>query len=180
MDNLNAIVAEVNGGLDATNIPDLGVLGAYRTILDFKASQGSMSGGAGTFLPISGSMGISGTAGTSPPLIYLAAADFTVAGRTTKLRVRAQILTDNAAPGITYTFGLYPLTAVSAASPTASAGAVVAGSTAAIASPPASSLREASSGDFNLPADGYYALGIATGGASSEVSVTAQLQLRHV
>jgi hypothetical protein len=186
MDNLNAIAAVVNGDLDATNIPDLAILGAYRTILSFPlVSQGAMAtGGAAPFLPSGSAMTHgTGTAGT-PPMIYLAAADYAVTGKTTKLRVRGQMFTDNggAHTGVTYTFGLYALAAASGSTPgVVTSGAVIAGSTVAIANPGASAAFQGSSGDFNLPADGYYALGVATSATPvHEGRWAAQLQLRHV
>jgi uncharacterized membrane protein len=96
-------------------------------------------------------------------LIRLESADYAVTGKTTKLRVRVNLATLTAAYAGTYTAGLYPVTAVSFSSgnPTYTVGAVISGSTAAIAAPSADSLVEADSGAFTIPADGYYVMAVA-------------------
>lgn len=116
------------------------------------------------------------------PALYLDDADYSIPGRTTKLRVRAQVSTNATQPTITFTFGLYPVTFAGAADtlvPTL--GTVVPGSTVAIASPAASTTTPGNSGDFTFPSDGLYALGVVTsaGLTNNNMSLlTAQLQ-RH-
>lgn len=112
-------------------------------------------------------------------LTRIEAADYAVSGRTTKLRVRATVVTDAVASAITFTCGLHPINAPSAGN--WQFGAAVAGSTAAIASPAANSLNEADSGDFNIPADGYYGLAIVKSGAGTatfDAMMNIQLQQR--
>lgn len=128
----------------------------------------------------------SGGAGTAvPDQFYFATGDYTVAGLTQKLRVRAQCVTNATAPTVTITFGLYPITASAGASGqlTFTIGAVVSGSTVAFVTPSASTQNQNNSGDFTVPADGYYALGYVGSGtqaANSAVGLTAQLQTRNV
>jgi hypothetical protein len=120
----------------------------------------------------------------SPDLFYFDDADYTVAGLTRKLRLRAQVAANATQPVLTFTFGLYPITiAGSADKLTFSLGTVVASSTVAIASPAASTVTSGVNSDFTIPADGSYALGVVTSAGmtnNSAVAVYAQLQLRHV
>jgi hypothetical protein len=86
--------------------------GSYRTILDCSGSH-TAARVAGLYALSQGQpLAISGT-GTLYPLntIYLAAADYpTVDGLVAKLRIRAQLYTNDVAPTGNYTFGLYPIT----------------------------------------------------------------------
>jgi hypothetical protein len=106
------------------------------------------------------------TAGAGDPVMdfhYLDADDFTVTGKNTRLRVRGTVCTNATQPLITFTFGLYPITFAGAADAlTATRGAVVTSSTAAVASPAASSAVTVASSDFAVPGDGVYALGVQT------------------
>ena len=124
-----------------------------------------------------------GLAHLVPPLVYLNSADYAVSGKTTRLRVRAEVTTNATAPGITFTYGLYPVTFGGTIDQTApGAGVVVSGSTAAIASPPASNAVAAASSDFAFPATGMYALAVLTNGTlanNSYAILTATLQIRH-
>jgi hypothetical protein len=115
--------------------------------------------------------------------IYFDDADFTVASKTQRLRVRAQVWTNGTAPGITFTTGLYPVTVVGGADAlNAIPGTVVTGSTVAIASPVINSITQGNSGDFTAPTDGQYMFACLTSGTianNAAVVVTAQLQTRH-
>lgn len=122
--------------------------------------------------------------GPPPPLFYLDDADFSISNKTQKLRVRAQVLTNATAPARTFTVGLYPVTCAGAADElTFTLGTVVPGSAVAIASPSASSVTQGNSGDFTIPSDGAFALGVTTSGAPATSSVQliyGYLQTRHV
>lgn len=119
-----------------------------------------------------------------PDTTYLDAADYTVAGKTTKLRVRAQVNPNATKPAIKFTFGLYPLTITGIADALqGTLGTVISGSTVAINEPAASTLVQGNSGDFEVPATGTYMLGVVTSGTltnNSAVFCSAQLQMRHV
>lgn len=116
--------------------------------------------------------------------IYLASTDYTVAGKTTKLRVRGVVSENTVTAAITFTFGLYPVTFAGVADTlTATLGTVVASSTAAISSPATSASTTATSSDISLPSDGHYALGVVLSGtvtAQSAVMLSATLDMRHV
>lgn len=132
---------------------------------------------------------ISGT-GTLYPLavIQIVAADFpTVNGLAPKLRIRAQLYTNDTPPTGNVTFGLHPITR-----PATSGGAglciytigtVVTGSNGATFTAPAADLLGSAVGaDFALPADGPYVIGVvttATVATNAHIHMSAQLQLRN-
>lgn len=113
-------------------------------------------------------------------------ADFTAGPRTTKYRIRASLATNAVAPGITLTFGLYPLTlapGASSAANTYTLGTVVSGSTVAFASQAANTDASNVSSDFTAPAAGRYVLAVAYSGTSAAGATQdwgADLQVRQV
>jgi hypothetical protein len=121
-----------------------------------------------------------------PQLLYFDDADHAVPGLTRKLRVRAQVLPNATAPGIiTYTVGLHNVSASAGGADVKSytLAAAVSGSTVAFVNPTASTPAQNVSGDFAVPADGYYVLGVVTSAAvanNSAVHISAQLQVRNV
>lgn len=161
----------------------------YNTVLDIAGSHiaGKVAGtyalaygdplavsGVGTLYPI----GIIQITGSDYPMIN---------GKSTKLRIRANLFTNDVAPTGNFTFGFYPITR-----PATSGGAglciftlgtVVPGSNGATFTTPAADLQlTAISADFSLPADGFYCVGVVTTGtiaANAHVHVTAQLQMRN-
>lgn len=160
----------------------------YRTILDSSGSHtaarvaGTYGFGQGDALAISGT-------GTLYPLdsIFLAATDYpSIDGKTVKLRVRAQLYTNDVAPTGNFTIGLHPITrpATSGAAGLCiyTIGAAIANSTVLFTAPAADSLLSGASVDFAFPADGHYVLGLVTTGviaASAHVHLSAALQLHH-
>jgi hypothetical protein len=158
----------------------------YRTIL---AASGSHIAGkvAGTYAMGCGDpLAVSGT-GTLYPivLIYIAAADFPCfSDEKPRLRIRSQIAVNDVAPTGNYTVGLYPVTRPATSGAAGlniyTLGTVVVGSNTATATTPAAdSLTSLVSDPFDIPADGFYALGVvttATVAASSLVHINAQLQ----
>ncbi len=162
---------------------------SYRTLLQAAGSHIAAQV-AGTYgIPNGNPLAVSGT-GTLYPLatINIVAADFpTVNGLAPKLRIRAQLYTNDVAPTGNFTFGLYPITR-----PTTSGaagvciytlGTVVSGSNGAtFTTPAADGLLSAVGADFALPSDGHYVLGVvttATVATSSHVHVNAVLQMRN-
>ncbi len=121
-------------------------------------------------------------------VIQLVAADYpSVNGFAPKLRIRAQLFTNDVAPTGNYTFGLYPITR-----PATSGGAglciytigtVIAGSDGATFTTPAADLLGSAVGsDFTFPADGPYIIGVvttATVAANGLVHMNAHLQIRN-
>jgi hypothetical protein len=84
---------------------------------------------------------------------------------------------------VTLTAGLFPVSSVtgSAGAISATMGAVTAGSTVAFASPSASTVNHGNSGDFTIPANGHYTLGLTLSGnpaVNSHISIAMQLQQR--
>ena len=119
--------------------------------------------------------------GVGLALIYFDDADYTIASKTQKLRIRAQQATIGTGPGTTLTVGLYGVTAISGGVFTVAT--VTTGSTVAFASTAANTLAQANSGDFTIPADGYYIVGVANSGTtagSSAHDLHFQLQTRWV
>lgn len=117
-----------------------------------------------------------------PSLFYFAKADYEVAGKTQKLRLRAQVAANGTKPTIKFTFGLYPVTVAGEADIfRINTGTVVSGSTVEISEPAASTVTQKAGEDFTIPADGAYALGVVTSATltnNSAVQFTAQLQTR--
>lgn len=162
---------------------------SYRTILDCSGSH-TAAKVAGTYALGQGDPLAVGGTGTLYPLnsIFIAAADFpTVNGLAPKLRIRAQLYTNDVAPTGNFTFGLYPITRPGTSGGAGvcifTLGTVVTGSNgASFATPVADSLLNAVSSDFALPADGHYVIAVvttATVAASSHVHASASLQLRN-
>jgi hypothetical protein len=118
---------------------------------------------------------------------YLNPADYeqsSINKRTVKYRVLGFLATNAVAPAITFTVGLYPVSAVAGAEKVVSVtlGTVVSGSTVAFASPAKETLGQAYSTVITAPAAGYYALGVAVSGsaaAKSSVAVRAILQMHQ-
>lgn len=97
-----------------------------------------------------------GTSNTFPDLFVFNSADWPDLA---SMSLSVSLAT-NAAQTATLTFGLYPATIGGATtSPSWTLGAVVSGSTVAFATPGTTPVRN-TSGDFALPADGAYVIGV--------------------
>lgn len=158
----------------------------YRNI-QFASGVFPASGGATTVLlstsPPQAVQAVAAAAGAKFSAFYLDPADFAVSGKTTVLRLRQTIITNATAPAVTFTAGLYPIATWGGAAgvePTiATIGAVVSGSTAAIASPAASAAATpVVSTEFTFPAAGWYALGVAQSGSPAGANTLGQIQLQ--
>jgi hypothetical protein len=198
VNDLNAILDDIysraNGGLDETNVPNLAA--AFTTYKRLERANGQISGQpTGTYLMNPHPFASGGTdpapgASTAYPAdfaIELDPAIYNANSRTTKLRLQLTAFTNAVAPAITFTVGLYPIATyggASAAAPLiATLGAVVSGSTAAVASPAAAGRTPGVGADFNFPAAGAYVIAVAVSGASAANSLTqlvAQLEMRQV
>ena len=162
---------------------------SYRTISHVSGSHtaGRVAGtyGLGQGHPLA----ISGTGILYPlNLIHIVQADIpTINGLPTKLRIRAQLYTNDVAPSGNYTFGLYPVTRPATSGGAGlciyTLGSVVNGSNGASFTNPAADLMgNAVSADFSLPADGVYCIGVvttATVAANAHMHMVAQLQMRN-
>lgn len=180
------LVAGTVGDSDLTS-PNNSV---YKVLMDRRGTLAA-DVGAGTYFLIPFSVNnaspatyTAGGAPNVPEIFYLDDADYLVAEKTTKLRVRAQVATNGTAPTQTFTVGLYPVTFSGAADNLVyTAGTVVSGSTVALATFSANAIKDGNSGDFTFPADGAYALAVVTNGTltnNSAVMVQATLQVRNV
>lgn len=150
---------------------------------DAHSSSGTYGGTAtGATLKVDGSSATS----SAIRVFYFDDADFTVSNKTQKLRLRAQCLTNATTPsGLTYTAGLYPITAVAGGADALvyTAGTVVTGSTIPFGSLTASTRTQSVTTGFTIPADGYYALLVAASGATTadaRISISMQLQSTYV
>ena len=164
-------------------------LAVYSTLLDCSGSH-IAARVAGTYAIGQGDpLAISGT-GTLYPIktINIVAADYAAAGSLpARLRIRAQLYTNDVAPTGNYTFGLYPITRPATSGAAGqniyTLGTVVPGSDGAVFTAPAADLLGgAVSADFPLPADGHYVIGVRTTtavAASAHVHVSAQLQCHN-
>jgi hypothetical protein len=162
---------------------------AYTTLLNVAGSH-TAAKVAGTYAIGYGDPLAVGGTGTLYPLgvLQIVAADLpTINGITTKLRIRAQLYTNDVAPTGNFTFGLYPITRPGTSGGAGlciyTLGTVVSGSNGATFTTPAADLLGSAVGsDFALPADGPYVIAVvttATIATSAHVHVNAQLQVRN-
>lgn len=121
-------------------------------------------------------------------VIYLDPAAYPTSGTyNPKLRITGNVAVNDAAPGVTISIGLYPLTrpGTSGASGNVifTVGTVVSGSNATFTTPAADSSTSATGTSFSIPSAGFYALGVrlsaGTGivAANSTSLVNSRLQL---
>ena len=171
--------AAITGPKLATSIDPTG---AYTTYKHLRAATATISSGIAANTYGMAETQPSGQAATATVVgvWYFDPADYTVVGRSTKLRVKANLSVLNVtATGVNFVVGLYPVTAIATAALTV--GAVVSGSTVTFTAPAGNSLNNGVSGDFDPPAAGYYLFGVATSGASgSGVTCRADLGVHQV
>lgn len=164
----------------------------YRQLQSFATMEFAL-GAAGTYIsPCSHSGSVAATSptlvGSSVTAFYLDPTDYLAGTRTTKYRIRAQLITNVVAPAANFTVGLYPATAFSGAASgqkpiISSIGAVTSGSTVAFTAPPAGAALAQTSGDFNAPAANFYVIGFALSAvmaAGSTFTLMGDLQMRQV
>lgn len=179
----------VNGAnLDYGNIAAV-VDSYYKTVKDVAVQSAGLTAATYVF-GAQGNAGISGLVLPSAGLaglgtFYLDSSMFPSGTRTPKLRVSANWLTNNVAPAVTYTYGLYQVTATAGGGATNSItlSAVVASSTVTNATPGANIGNFAVSGDISFPTTGHYVLGVVVSGTeatNAAVIHRAALQFRAV
>lgn len=179
-DGINNQFPVVEADIQSTNNPVFKTLLVANSVTQQSLAAGTYALGFGSQIddPSPVSLGAEQIA-----VIYLDDADYAVSSLTAKLRVRAQVSTNGTVPAITFTFGLRPVTFSGAGDVlNATLGAVVASSTVAIASPPANTVTGGVSSEFNVPADGIYALGVLTSATltnNATCLLSAQLQTRN-
>jgi len=185
-----------NNLLDSSNkVTDTGLASpnnsAYRSLLTaqsiFRSEQA-----AGTYAIGIGNSGNNVASGVNLivgsvggiPSIYFSSSDLEVAGKTQKLRIRAQAAVNATKPTIKFTVGLYPITVAGGVNELKiTLGTVVSGSIVEINEPAASTVTQVVNSDFTIPVNGAYVLGVVTSGtltAGSTLELAAQLQTRSV
>jgi hypothetical protein len=176
-------ILRVNSGATAL---EYGVLGEYRTLHQAAGSH-TAARVADTYHLGHGDVAGTGNQADAFNIIYIDNADYTTAGVENKLRVLATLHVNNVAPTGNYTIGLHPVTRPGSSGGAGACiytiGAAVAGSTVTFTTPAADSSNQGNSGDFAMPADGYYILGMvstATVAGSSHLHITAHLQIHRV
>lgn len=140
---------------------------------------------SGESFSATGPSGDAPTLAAPPPIFYLNSADYAVAGKTTKLRVRGTVATNNYAPAVTFTFALCPLGSIAGGAGAISftLGTLVSGSDVSLVTPAANSAGSATGTDFDFPSSGPYMLAVAVTGTMTLLAVTsvhAHLQVRNV
>lgn len=165
--------------------PGTDLPGAYRKLVDWRPLVFTdASSGIVFYLVQNGGLGAT-TTGVTSSIVHLDPADYALPGMDTKYRVKAVCMTNGTAPAVTFTAGLYPITAVGGAADvsTLTGGTVTTGSTVAFASPAANTPSVGNSGDFAAPAAGFFALGVLLSGtpaADARGVVSATLEVRNV
>lgn len=180
-----------NSKLNAENdLEDSGIASpnnsAYRTLLSGQQMIAADAAAATYIIARSGGATAPASGGepVNPSFFYFDDADYTVPGKTQKLRLRVQVAANATKPALKFTFGLYPMTVAGGADAiTTTLGTVVSGSATEVNEPAASTVTSAVSSDFTIPSDGAYILGVVTSATltnNSKVIVSAQLQTRSV
>lgn len=136
------------------------------------------------FLQESSTMGAPATALNAPfhlRVIPIKASDYAIAGQTTSLRIVGLIGANATAPGINFTFHLYPATIAGAANQLTMGTGTSAGNVA-INTPAASTITRGDSANITFPADGAYIPAVVTSGTlatNSAVSIHYFLQVKN-
>lgn len=178
----------LNGGnLDEANVPNLSAaFTTYKLIsmrmtglLSAAAPSGNYALGHET-LTNTGFVGVM----NAYHLINLNSTLFLANARATKYRLVTGLITNNTAPGITFTPSLQQVTAVGGAgAPVVTAASLVTGSNAGvITTPPLGSLSTGDSGDFTA-GSGLFAIVVVTSGTlatNAQVTLSAELYMRQV
>lgn len=155
----------------------------YAPVLPWRGGQ-LVSAVLATYVLLPASVTAAANNPSTIAMAYLDPADWPGIG-TLAYRLSAVLATNATAPTVSFTYGLYPITAVAGGANvnTMTLGTVVTGSTVLFATPAASTQFQANSGDFTPPVAGYYCLAMAcsgTGAANSAVALGANLQRRRV
>lgn len=118
------------------------------------------------------------------PYFYFDDEDYKVTNKTQKLRLRAQAACNATKAAINFVVRLYPITVAGGVDElTLTLGTAVAGSDVELTEPAASSITQKNSGEFSIPVDGAYCLGVQTNATltnNSAVLISAQLQTKSV
>jgi hypothetical protein len=155
--------------------------GSYTMWKPFLRGLGTIpaSTGAGTYGLSPTRPSAAAVTATTSGVFLFDPADYTVSGRTTKIRVLGTISTLTAtAPGVAIGIGIVPVTAITAGVLTAGAGV-----TTNTVTPAGNTLNFVVAPEVNAPAAGFYVLVATTAGTTavgSSIEISAQLEVRQV
>lgn len=143
--------------------------------------------GANDYIVQTNGLVSTGAASGSIAFLYIDPDDWSVAGRTTKLRIRAACGVNDTAPAQTVILGLHAVTnitgGVNVANPNIS-GTPVVGTTITFTTPAANSeSAQTYTSDIDLPAEGWYVMAVNSSGAfaaNSAVVMPFVVQIRNV
>lgn len=168
----------------ATAVKPATLKGEYRTITE---AQGIYIGTlvAGNYSMAPNAMNPSGGGGNGSFVFPVVPTDYAISGLTAQFRVRGVVASNSTSPACNFTFGMYPISAVSGSAGQflTTLGTVVPGSTAAAGNPGAAAGAFAVGADFTPPASGLYCLGVLTSGTiatNSNGIVYIRLEVHHV
>jgi hypothetical protein len=177
----------INGAhLDSTTNLAASVFSPYLTIAQSSGPTPTLQA-ANTFYydaDVASTASASGVAGNIP-FIPFDPADYTLGGRTLKLRLEVISYVSGTVGTRTFTWGLYPLSSVAGGAnqlaPTL--GSVTAGSTVVRANPVDATIYRDVGSDFTPPVAGTYIIGFTTTGSqpsTSQIQSDVRLQARWV
>lgn len=167
--------------LDASNL-SASYFAPYRTL--FSGTGAVSPAAAGNYFLVSTSgdhhtqVANIGTTDLGPVVVGLDPADYAIAGRTPKLRLRTLALTNSVSTGINFTFSLNPL---SASGSVISVGSAV--TTITKNAPATSSVFVDTTADFSIPSAGFYGFVVNYSGAmavNSQMNLTWCLQVHWI
>lgn len=163
---------------------------AYRPVFESRQIFSNEAGGVagpftmgGTSSPVETEANLVAATPRSAAFFYFAKADYEVAGKTQKLRLRAQAAVNATKPTIKFTIALVSLTVAGGANELKLIHGGVVGSSVEFNEPTASTISQVAGSDLTIPSDGIYALRVITSAklnANSAVLLSAQLQTRSV
>lgn len=187
----------LNGGsITDTNIQAAGLTdtslasptnAVWRTVFSINAVVSALTTTACYFQTTGGSVATGGFGAPVGLWVPITAGDVAVAGKTTRLRSRVSWATNAGAAGITLTWGLYLVNVLGGTAQNGvnlTLGSVIAGSTAAVASPSIDTVGSVTGSSFDLSTlvGSQYVPGVVgsgSQGANSSVSFQYELQMRH-
>ena len=188
-DMFNDVKNVMNGNLDDTNLATsskrTAVLGPYKTVGEGMSYAGSGASAGTYWFTTIGNLAPSGVATAALPFVIpVTPADFAVSGLTTQFRVRAAMAINATAPGVNFTFGLFPIASIGgSANINFTLGAALAGSTVTRSAPTAGNAPLDASSDFTISTPGLYLPGVTLSGSTAANSFSVmmvQLQVHNV
>ena len=172
----NSAQITVNGkGLitSCSNIPIINGVGNCQTLLTSTANVTAGLTSGLYFVPPFNVITKSATSSIiAVNVVYLLASDYPshLAGIPPTLKINCTITTNNTSPGVTFVFGLYPISSSGGAvagQQVITLGSVVSGSDTLSMNPSGASVVSGQSDDFSFPSDGAYCIGCTLSGTTA-------------